>query len=41
MGKTAMQNRKKFNTTGLCIPQYHYMADVGDKVNYIIKEIYR
>lgn len=38
MGKTAMQNRKKFNTTGLCIPQYHYMADVGDKVNYIIEK---
>ena len=38
MGKTASRKRKKFNTAGLCIPQYHYMADVSDKVNLIIKE---
>lgn len=38
MNRVDLQKRKKFNTTGLCIPQYHYMADVGDKVKYIIKE---
>lgn len=24
--------RKKFNTTGLCLPQKHYMADISDQV---------
>lgn len=38
MGRIVSQKRKKFNTAGLCIPQYHYMADVSDKINHIIKE---
>lgn len=38
MGRLVSQKRKKFNTAGLCIPQYHYMADMGDKVNHIINE---
>lgn len=33
-----LQKRKKFNITGLCIPQYHYMADVRGKVRHIIRE---
>lgn len=33
-----MGRSKKFNIAGLCIPQYHYMADVSDKVNHIISE---
>lgn len=32
------KKRKKFNTAGLCIPQYHYMADVSSKVKRIIEE---
>lgn len=38
MEKTYPKKRKRFNTAGLCIPQYHYMADVGDKVRRIIEE---
>lgn len=30
--------RKKFNITGLCIPEYHYMADVSGKVHKIIRD---
>ncbi|MDR1682763.1 MAG: AAA family ATPase [Candidatus Symbiothrix sp.] len=30
---------KKFNITGTCYPQKHYMADVGDKIAQIIKMI--
>lgn len=37
MERVVSQTRKKFNTTGPCIPQYHYMADVKDKIDYIIK----
>lgn len=38
MGGAVSHKRKKFNTTGLCIPQYHYMADVSEKVNRIKEE---
>lgn len=38
MEGTTPQKRKRFNTAGLCIPQYHYMADVRDKVNCIIEK---
>lgn len=38
MGRIVSQKRKKFNTAGLCIPQYHYMADVSNKINHIIRE---
>lgn len=38
MERGVSQKRKKFNITGLCIPQYHYMADVQDKVRRIIEE---
>lgn len=38
MEKVFSKKRKRFNTTGPCIPQYHYMADVRDKVDRIIKE---
>ncbi|PUU86383.1 MAG: hypothetical protein CI949_4061, partial [Halanaerobium sp.] len=24
---------KEFNTTGVCIPEKHYMADVSKKIN--------
>ena len=30
---------KKFNTTGLCIPNRHYMVDTTDKINKIVKLI--
>ncbi len=30
---------KKFNTTGLCIPQYHYMVDISEKLKAIEKMI--
>ncbi|MCD8370011.1 MAG: hypothetical protein LUC94_06760 [Clostridiales bacterium] len=29
--------RKKFNITGLCIPDRHYMVDVSEKINQIIE----
>lgn len=38
MEKVFPYGRKKFNTAGLCIPQYHYMADVQDKIDRIINE---
>lgn len=38
MERTVSRKRKKFNTAGLCIPRYHYMADVSDKVNRIKTE---
>ena len=28
---------KEFNTTGLCVPNKHYMADTTDKINEIVK----
>lgn len=27
---------KKFNVTGTCIPEKHYMADISDKLSRII-----
>ncbi|MCD8370353.1 MAG: ATP-binding protein [Clostridiales bacterium] len=30
--------KKHFNTTGLCIPHYHYMADVSGKIHQIIQD---
>ena len=30
---------KKFNTTGLCIPNKHYMVDTTNKINKIVKLI--
>ncbi|MDP4146709.1 MAG: AAA-like domain-containing protein [Bacillota bacterium] len=32
---------KEFNVTGLCIPEKHYMVDIGDKLNKILKMIDR
>ena len=37
MGEKEMA--KKFNTTGLCIPQYHYMVDISEKLKAIEKMI--
>ena len=31
--------KKRFNTTGTCIPEKHYMADTTDKINQIIRLI--
>lgn len=30
---------KKFNITGICIPEKHYMVDIGNKITQIIKLI--
>lgn len=30
--------KKKFNITGLCIPEYHYMVDISAKVDFIIQK---
>lgn len=30
---------KRFNTTGTCIPEKHYMADITDKINRIAKMV--
>lgn len=30
---------KVFNTTGICLPDYHYMVDTSDKINQIIQMI--
>lgn len=38
MRKELSQRRKKFNTAGLCIPEYHYMADVQDKIDCIMSK---
>lgn len=27
---------KKFNVTGLCIPEKHYMVDIKNKINLIV-----
>ena len=32
---------KRFNVTGLCIPQMHYMVDITNKINEIKKYIYQ
>jgi len=31
--------RKKFNTAGICNPQLHFMADISDKIDQIMKLI--
>lgn len=28
--------KKKFNVTGTCIPEMHYMVDTSDKINRIM-----
>lgn len=33
-----MVSRKKFNTTGICIPSLHYMADTADMIEQIIDD---
>lgn len=33
-----MLTNKKFNTTGICIPSLHYMADTTDMINQIIDD---
>lgn len=33
-----MSGKKKFNVTGLCIPQKHYMVDISSKVEQIIEQ---
>lgn len=33
-----MGNRKRFNTTGICIPSLHYMADTTDMIDQIITD---
>ena len=30
---------KKFNIAGLCLPEYHYMVDISDKVEEIMSYI--
>ena len=29
---------KKFNTTGICLPESHYMVDMKEKIHQITKE---
>lgn len=31
--------KKRFNTTGLCIPNMHYMVDIIDKLDKIMELI--
>ena len=31
--------QRTFNTTAVCVPSLHYMADISDKVNRIISEL--
>ncbi len=33
-----MVKQKKFNITGICVPDLHYMVDTGDKLNEIIHD---
>lgn len=33
-----MIKQKKFNITGICVPDLHYMVDTGDKLNEIIHD---
>lgn len=33
-----MPSNKKFNTTGICIPSLHYMADTSDMIDQIIND---
>lgn len=30
---------KKFNVTGICIPEMHYMVDISNKLNKVFKLI--
>jgi len=30
--------RKRFNTTGICLPENHYMVNMQEKIQQIIKE---
>ena len=30
--------QKKFNVTGICIPRFHYMVDITDKIDEIIRD---
>lgn len=38
-GGKRLKMQKKFNTTGLCLPQYHYMVDISGKLEAIEKMI--
>ena len=31
--------KKKFNVTGICIPEKHYMVDISDKIKKIMNLI--
>lgn len=31
-----MEKKKKFNVTGICIPELHYMVDTSDRIDEII-----
>jgi len=31
--------KKRFNTTGLCVPEKHYMADISQKLAQVIQMI--
>jgi hypothetical protein len=33
--------KKRFNTTGVCIPEKHYMVDISDKITDILKMVER
>ncbi|MCL2026440.1 MAG: hypothetical protein FWG92_06515, partial [Leptospirales bacterium] len=37
MLKTRNFYMRKFNVTGVCVPEDHYMADTGEKIAKIIK----
>lgn len=42
MGVKVVDNiKKKFNTTGVCIPDKHYMVNVKEKINSISKMVHR
>ncbi len=30
--------RKRYNVTGICIPEKHYMVDISQKVKQIVEE---
>lgn len=32
---------KRFNTTGVCVPEKHYMVDISDKIAEIMKMVER
>lgn len=31
--------KRRFNTTGLCVPDMHYMVDLSDRINMIVKMV--